>query len=187
MTMRPSQRTNILDAALRLLQNPDGGDLTLDGVAREAGMSKPGLMYHFPTREALMLAVVDHAAAGFVATMEAALGTPREKASPAERIAAYAAAAAQGETSRGEYAIYSEAAYRPDLAGPWLDRVGPWLELPDDVDPDTRTRLTVARLAADGLWAALATGVFAPEGGDLDAVVTRIRSLATTTSCRSTT
>lgn len=40
----------------------EGGSITLARVAREAGLTKPGLMYHFATRDALMQAIVEHAA-----------------------------------------------------------------------------------------------------------------------------
>jgi AcrR family transcriptional regulator len=55
---RPSQREAILDAALVLLR--DGGTLSLESAARAAEVSKPGLMYHFPTKEALVGALIDH-------------------------------------------------------------------------------------------------------------------------------
>lgn len=169
----------MLDAALRLLRGPDGADITLDAVAREAGVTKPGLMYHFPTREALMLAIVDHAAASLERAMVAIAGRPLTDVSPAERIRAYAEVAVRGADCRAEYAIWTEAAYRPSLSGPWLERMTRWFELPDSLEARTRAALTVARLAADGLWAAEATGVFPPQPGDRDAVVALIRSLTT--------
>lgn len=175
--MRPSQRTALLDAALRLLRGPDGIDITLDAVAREAGVTKPGLMYHFPSREALMLAIVDHAAGSLERAMVERLGGPLTAATPAARIRAYAEVAAEGADCRAEYAVYTEAAYRPSLAGPWLERMGRWFELPAGLDGPTRAALTVARLAADGLWAAEATGVFPPVAEDREAVVALIRSL----------
>jgi AcrR family transcriptional regulator len=182
--MRPSQRTALLDASLRLLRVPAGADITLDAVAREAGVTKPGLMYHFPTREALMLAIVDHAAAGLERAMTEVLGGPPADATPAERIRAYAEVAAHGSDSRAEYAIYTEAAYRPGLAGPWLERLARWLDLPAGLDPRTRAALTVARLAADGLWAAEATGVFPPRPEDRDAVIALIHSLTVDSATR---
>jgi AcrR family transcriptional regulator len=175
--MRPSQRTALLEAALRLLRAPDGADITLDAVAREAGITKPGLMYHFPSREALLLAIVDHAAAGLEAAMGQVLGGPLADATPAQRIRAYVEVCVRGEDARAEYAVYTEAAYRPSLSGPWLARIGRWLELPAGLDGRTRAALTVARLAADGLWAAEATGVFPPAPQDREAVVELIRSL----------
>lgn len=178
MAMRPSQRIAALDAALRLMSAGDGGTITLERVAREAGLSKPGLMYHFPTREALMLAIVEHAARSFEVEMERVLGKAVEEASASERVRAYASVAAHGADSRAEYAIFAEASYRPFLSGPWIERMSPWFELPDDADPDLRARLTTARLAADGLWGAEATKVFPPDARDRKAVLAVICRLA---------
>ncbi len=177
--MRPSQRTALLEAALRLMRGAAGADITLDAVAREAGVTKPGLMYHFPSREALMLAIVDHAAASMEQAMAEHLGRPLADATPAERIRAYVEVAAQGADCRAEYAVYTEAAYRPSLAGPWLARMARWFDLPAGLDARARAALTVARLAADGLWAAEATGVFPPRAADREAVVALIHSLVT--------
>ena len=49
----------MLDALERLLVS--GGDraATLDAVAREAGVSKGGLIYHFPSREAMVEGLLD--------------------------------------------------------------------------------------------------------------------------------
>jgi AcrR family transcriptional regulator len=136
-------------------------------------------MYHFPSREALMLAIVDHAAASLESALAEIAGRPLADTTPAERIRAYAQVAAQGAECRAEYAIYTEAAYRPSLCGPWRERMARWFDLPAGLDPGTRAALTVARLAADGLWAAEATGVFPPRPEDRDAVLALIRSLTT--------
>jgi AcrR family transcriptional regulator len=58
--MRSSSRTEILDAALRVVDAVGGADITYESVAREAGLTKAGLMYHFPTKDALMIAVIEH-------------------------------------------------------------------------------------------------------------------------------
>ena len=49
---RPSAREAMLDAAEAHLGA--GGTLTLDSAARAAEVSKPGLMYHFATKEQLL-------------------------------------------------------------------------------------------------------------------------------------
>lgn len=169
----------MLDAALAVMNDLDGGSITLDGVARAAGMTKPGLMYHFPTREALLLAIVDHAADRLEQALIEVLDGPADTASPAERIRAYVKVVADGTASRAEYAIFTEAAYRPELTGPWTQRMSVWLKLPPDLDPAQRVTLQTARLAADGLWAAQATGVFPPDSTECAAIVAFLDSLTT--------
>ncbi|WP_020576018.1 TetR/AcrR family transcriptional regulator [Actinopolymorpha alba] len=178
--MRASQKTAILDAALAVVSAQEGADITLDAVARRAGITKPGLMYHFPTREALLLAIVEHAATRVEAAMHEALsedGLTFEAATPAQRVRAYARVAASGHTSRAEYAVFTEAAYRPALTAPWTECMAAWFDLPTALPESQRARLTLARLAADGLWAAEATGVFPPDPADRTAVLALIDQL----------
>ena len=177
--MRPSQKTKILDAAVRLVGAVDGAEITLDAVARLAGLTKPGLMYHFPTREALLLAVVEHKAAKWEQAMLQALGVPFDQSTPQTRIAAYAQVTALGDFDRSDYAIFSDAAYWPVLKDRWVDRMAKWFDLPADLAPADRARLTLVRLAADGLWTADATDVFRPSEADRAAVVALIAELAT--------
>ena len=48
----------ILDAAMDLVQSQGGGQFSLDAVAKHAGISKGGLLYNFPSKEALIRAMV---------------------------------------------------------------------------------------------------------------------------------
>lgn len=54
-----SSRDRILDAAERLVVQTGASHLTLDGVAQSAGVSKGGLLYHFPTKEALLEGMIE--------------------------------------------------------------------------------------------------------------------------------
>ncbi|WP_116951105.1 TetR/AcrR family transcriptional regulator [Jiangella endophytica] len=51
---RPSSRDRILDALERILVETGLHAVTLEHVASVAGVSKGGLLYHFPTKEALI-------------------------------------------------------------------------------------------------------------------------------------
>jgi AcrR family transcriptional regulator len=57
---RDAKRTRraLLDAAARALQD-HGPAITLDVVAREAGVSKGGLLHHFPSKDALLVGLAD--------------------------------------------------------------------------------------------------------------------------------
>ena len=52
----PSDATRdaLLDAAKRVMQRVGAGHLTLDAVAKEAGVSKGGLLYHYPSKGDLL-------------------------------------------------------------------------------------------------------------------------------------
>lgn len=52
-------RDHILQAAGRLVLTEGVAALTLEAAAKAAGISKGGLLYHFPSKEALMLGMID--------------------------------------------------------------------------------------------------------------------------------
>jgi AcrR family transcriptional regulator len=58
---RPSSREAMLDAAEAVVVGHGAVRLTLDAVARQAKVSKGGVMYHFPSKEALLQALVTRA------------------------------------------------------------------------------------------------------------------------------
>ncbi|MFM7780846.1 MAG: helix-turn-helix domain-containing protein, partial [Alphaproteobacteria bacterium] len=58
--------TRILDAAENLIIARGVGAMTLEAVAREARVSKGGLLYHFASKEALLEALLGRLA-GFIA------------------------------------------------------------------------------------------------------------------------
>ena len=53
-TISPDARTRILDAAEAIVQARGVPALTLEAAARDAGVSKGGLLYHFASKEALL-------------------------------------------------------------------------------------------------------------------------------------
>jgi len=57
---RPSARDKILDATLELVQEIGVPAITLEAVAERAGVSKGGLLYHFPFKEQLMRAANEY-------------------------------------------------------------------------------------------------------------------------------
>lgn len=56
---RPSSREHILDTFEQVLLEDGSGSATLDAVAERAGVSKGGLMYHFPSKAALLGGLVE--------------------------------------------------------------------------------------------------------------------------------
>ena len=56
---RPSNRRSVLDAATRVALREGPGAVTIDAVVTEAGMSRGGVLYHFPSKDALLQALVD--------------------------------------------------------------------------------------------------------------------------------
>ena len=58
---RVSKRIQLLQAAAAIVDEQGSEYLTLDAVAKKAGVSKGGLLYHFKNKFALIQGLVDHA------------------------------------------------------------------------------------------------------------------------------
>jgi AcrR family transcriptional regulator len=54
-----STRNELLRATVRVVARSGAPALTLEAVAREAGVSKGGLLYHFPSKESLIRALME--------------------------------------------------------------------------------------------------------------------------------
>src|SRR5579863_5958395 len=145
--MRPSSRTQILQAAVRVTERHGITALTLEAAAEEAGLTKPGLMYHFRTRDDLLIAIQRHLTETWEELLLAELGKPLEQSTPQERAAAYARVPA----SKAELAFMVESASSSELAQVWNDLMARWVPQPPVPDP-AQLDLFLARLAADGLW-----------------------------------
>ena len=132
----------------------DGGvsGMTLEAVAREAGLSKGGLLYHFPSKEALIGGMIGLLIEGF----EAALGRElrEEKCAGGGRwTRAYARASFAEDRWHLQVAngLLAAAAEDPKLLDPLrggFEGGQRWAER-DGIDPAVAT---LVRLAADGLF-----------------------------------
>lgn len=70
MAPRRRLRRDILDAASELARTQGAAHLSLDAVAARAGVSKGGLLYHFPTKSALLKGLVEQYMQEFKAALE---------------------------------------------------------------------------------------------------------------------
>ncbi len=156
---RPSLRDLALDRAVDLLRA--GEPLSLDSVARAAGLTKPGLMYHFPTKEALMTALVDRVVDGCEQELAGLLPAGATEATARERLTAYLRWALELPHDGSDLVMLSDPRLRDQLIERWSERLRTWVEVPDDLPAPERARLHVVRLAADGCWFADASG-YAP-------------------------
>ncbi|MEO2096324.1 TetR/AcrR family transcriptional regulator [Brachybacterium paraconglomeratum] len=170
---RPSAREAMLDAAEAHLG--EGGTLTLDSAARAAGVTKPGLMYHFSTKEQLLGAILDRMTARYEREM-LALVAARHGAeiedfaeAPAEhRVLAYLDWACTGALDAADLVIFADPNLRVALTERWEDQLSRWLGIPAGVDAGRGARLLAVRLMADGLWFDRASGLDAGSEEQLD-------------------
>jgi len=164
----PPARTKdrLLDAAAKVVHRDGAQALTLDAVAKEAEVSKGGLLYHFKSKNELVNAMVERWMAEF--------GQEIDGAGP-NFVRAYIKASAPA--GKEELGMLAALVADPSLLvavrrqyGIWQDRVE--RESRDPVDA------TVARLAADGLWLAELLGMGPPTGALREDVLRRLSALA---------
>lgn len=161
--MQTTTRERILQAAKSLAEEHStvqGVAISLEAVAQRAGLTKPGLMYHFPTKQALMLGLVEHAASHWDQLLRAHAGAAPGELSAFDRHRAYVIVATTAAVSRADYWIFSDVLYHPALVEPWHRLLGPWHDATALPEP-AQSLLCTARFCADGAWMSEATGVFA--------------------------
>ena len=73
-------KRRLLEAAEALARRLGPGNLSLDAVAAEAGVSKGGLLYHFPSKAKLLEALVEHHLSKLDAILRAEEATGRPNA-----------------------------------------------------------------------------------------------------------
>lgn len=134
-------KPEILDAALAVLRRGDA--LTIDAVARSAGLTKPGVVHHFATKEVLTVAVLDHLLDRWIRELTHRAG---EQASAADRLRAYVEYTLLGDMDPADLALLAEPRLRDKLSARWAQRMNPWFGETDD------PQIVPARLVADGAW-----------------------------------
>jgi AcrR family transcriptional regulator len=147
-------KQRIVDAAEEVVLRDGVARLTLDAAAAEAGLSKGGVLYHFPTRDALVAGMVDKIIEEFDRDIECQLAGD---AGPGSFARAYIRATMAPTAPRPDRedrlgaALIAAAAAEPALLVPlqlaadrWQSRIEE-----DGLDP---TSAIVVRLACDGLW-----------------------------------
>lgn len=161
--MRTSKRDSILQAALHVVETDGVTAVTYESVAAASGLTKGGLLYHFPSKDALVLALHEHLAERWDHEMINVLGKDPDEATQDERVAAYARVSARSATGP-ELLFILEASTDSELNKPWRRVISRWIPDPAEIDPTDPRALQkmVAYLAADGLWLSESVGAAPP-------------------------
>ncbi|WBB47264.1 helix-turn-helix domain containing protein [Verrucosispora sp. WMMA2044] len=80
-----ARRTQLIEVTIELVADRGYAGASLAAIAERAGITKAAVLYHFPTKAAVVRAAHEHALAALVADVAAAV----EAADPANRPAAY--------------------------------------------------------------------------------------------------
>jgi AcrR family transcriptional regulator len=181
--MRNSQRTvaTILEAAERVIVQSGVEKTTIDEVAREAGVSKGGVLHHFPSKEAIVVGLVRTLVDKFEAEVCAQQALDPEPKGSFTR--AFLNAVAKSDDHCIEVFFALKAAFHncPALQQLQRDAHVRWQARieQDGIDP---VCASVVRLAADGLWLAKLHRVAVPSDKFRRAVIDYLVALTRTTS-----
>ena len=159
-------RDRLLQATSHIIQTQGIERLTLDAVAKEAKVSKGGLLYHFATKEALIAGVVQSLMDEFDADIERELALDRSPESPGRWLRAYVNAIFNGKPLPTNLisSLVLVATGNPELLQLVQGRFDAWQQktLANGLDP---VRATLVRLAADGFGDAELFGRTLPNEG----------------------
>lgn len=146
---KPTTKDLILKAAERVVSKRGPSHLTLDAVAREAGFSKGGLLYNFPTKQALVEGMIG----SYVERRRSHLEQLRTEAGdrPNTVIQSILAVRKEYPVDRGTgLAILAGLAENPEFLAPLREEVAVMAE---DMQKNAEDPMlaTLLWLAADGL------------------------------------
>lgn len=145
-----NSKQEIISCGLEIVRA--GGTISFDTVSEAAGISKPGLMYHFATKKALMLALVDAAADLLFSELESRLSSPSANASIDERVLVYFETCLEREADPSDITMFTDPRLRTELTVRWNEKIEPWFEGIDTEPAERRARLKAVRNMADGFW-----------------------------------
>jgi AcrR family transcriptional regulator len=167
-------KRRILTAAEEVVLRDGVAHLTLDAAAAQAGLSKGGVLYHFPSRDALVAGMVDKIIGDFEADIARHL--PIDGSSEADIAGSFTRAYVRATVEPGDpdapgasrqdrlgAALIAAAAAEPELLVPLQEAAGRWQArlVADGLDP---VLATILRLACDGLWMCDLFGLAPPSG-----------------------
>jgi len=149
MANRQNSRNVILDAAESVVVEQGGSSLTLDAVAARAGVSKGGLLYNFPSKEALLEAMVARLCEHF----EQEIANSRSAGGSADTLKAYVSATLGGDPKQHRVAAALLAAVANDtrLLAPMREHHRRFIAELASSGFDFARSATVW-LATEGLW-----------------------------------
>ncbi|KAB8333173.1 TetR/AcrR family transcriptional regulator [Scytonema tolypothrichoides VB-61278] len=150
---RSATREALVRAASQVVINKGVEALTLDAVAQQAGISKGGLLYHFPNKDALMGGMVEQLIQDFEAVLQVEFEQDDAPGTPGQWVRAYIRATLR--FSKQSLALIARlssiAADSPNVLEiakvydqQWRQRFET-----SGIDP---TKATIIQLASDGLW-----------------------------------
>lgn len=167
-----SVRSQLLECTINMAQQKGLGAITIEAVARDAGVTKGGLFHHFPNKLALVDAALDRLTEDFIEMLEARMAL--DPVPHGRFTRAYLDISFDLECNdSGWTVLWLSIMSDPTLRNLWAAKlrivIAPYHKT--DNDPE----LEIARLAADGIRMAQFAGLLPC---DLSAIQNRLFAMA---------
>lgn len=147
--MRTNKKDMLLEAAIALVEAEGLAALTYDSLSAATGMSKSGIIYHFPTRQAMLLDVNAAVVASWERQLEEAAGGPADQVDAATRARAHFEVMSRSGTLAA-LLVTIETMQDEQVREAWAEVQRRWGTPPEDIASNTRGYLL--SILADGLW-----------------------------------
>ncbi|MFQ3545504.1 TetR/AcrR family transcriptional regulator [Halobacillus rhizosphaerae] len=173
---RSSRKTEILHAASKIVSEEGIFNLTLEAVAKQAGISKGGLLYHFPSKEALVKGMVEHLAANYQEKIRENAEADPVKKGRWTRSFLDVTFNQSYENKDMNAGLMAAKAVNSDLLHPIREAYSNWQhEIENDgLDP---VQATIIRLAIDGIWLSELFDIYQIETTKKDEVYRTLKAL----------
>lgn len=167
-----SVRSQLLECTIKMAQQKGLGAITIESVARDAGVTKGGLFHHFPNKLALVDAALDRLTEHFIEMLESRMAL--DPAPYGRFTRAYLQISFDLECNdSGWTVLWLSIMSDPNLRSLWAAKlrvvIAPYHKT--DNDPE----LEIARLAADGIRMAQFAAL---TPCDLDVIQSRLFAMA---------
>lgn len=151
MSKKTETKAQILKAAAHIINTEGVFALTLEAVAKNAGFSKGGLLYHFSSKDALLKGMVDYLLQGYIDDVKSAANEDTCKNGKWTRSYTTVTFSQLDSEFDMNTAFLAAVATNPELLKPMathLQELHKHIEN-DNIDPIVAT---VVRLAVDGMY-----------------------------------
>ncbi len=152
-----ARREAIIRTALQLIREQGAHALTMDAVAREAGVSKGCLMHHFPAKEALVRGLFDAAVAMLHEQIESAWEASGDR-SPGSFTRVYVETTLRHAEEGFLLPLFELVARDPTMTGSMAEH-NAWCHKRFENDGIDPVMAHILASASDGLWIEIIFGL----------------------------
>ena len=151
-------KNQIIDAANEVVLENGAAHLTFDAVVKKTGLSKGGILYHFPNKKALLTAMMNRMIVTFNDSRERIHQNMTTAILPNTKTYILAAHTKDEQSYKSDIAVLAAAANDPELMQPLQENFRRNFHTARSESNDP-TLATLLCLAMDGIWLLSALGL----------------------------